>query len=84
MGHECVSLLAGNGYFEPISTPEHGVSELDQSENRVMASYLAQYTTQCIEIPTSGIGLATQSVHNLLGNRVKTNSEFHSLGYLEL
>ena len=56
MGHECVSLLAGNGYFEPISTPEHGVSELDQSENRVMASYLAQYTTQCIEIPTPVLG----------------------------
>ena len=36
MGPTHAGLLAGNGYFEPISTPEYGVSELDQPESRVM------------------------------------------------
>ena len=67
-----------NGYFEPTRTPKYGVSELDQSESKVMTYYLTEYTTQCIALHRN-----PQIIDNLLGNRGKNqSSEFHYLGYI--
>ena len=60
-------LGVGNGYIEPISTSECGMSKLDQLESDDLMSGLVPYSM--LRHPYSCNGSVTLIVHKLAGNR---------------